>query len=164
MSVERLFLLDPYNDKHLEMIKSFEKDNNIDTKISETISKLRSSINKEDYQKNTKEQNEISQYLFIEKNMKITDLCNIQGEKDIKTCRITLADIKSKKRKIVSLASNYAIERLGMEEVFINIPTDNKSMLTYLDTLDFENLGEENGHIMFLKERYELEQSQRKIS
>ena len=166
MSIERLFLLDPYNDKHISMIKDFEQENDLSNKISENIGKIRSSISKENYEENKKKQNEISENLFLEKNMKISDCCYINGEKDIKTCRITFYPLKNKilKRKLALYASNYALNSLGMEEVFLNIDPDDKSMINYLDSNGFENLGEENNKIIYLKEKDLEKEIQRKIA
>lgn len=166
MSIERLFLLDPYNDKHISMIKDFEKENNLSSKISENISKIRSSISKETYLKQKKDSNEISENLFLEKGLKITDCCYIQGEKDIKTCRITFHPLKNKviKRKLVTYVANYALNTLGMEEVFLNVSSSDKTMINYLDSLGYENLGEENNNIIYLTEREEKKEEQRKIA
>ena len=166
MSIEKLFLLDPYNDKHISMINNFEKENDLSSKISESIGKIRSSISKNDYLEQKKKSNEINENLFIEKETKIIDCCLIQGEKDIKTCRISLYPLKNKisKRKIVSYVSNYAINTLGMEEVFINVSSDDKSMINYLDSLGYENLGEENNKVLYLKEKEEKKEEQRKIA
>ena len=166
MSIERLFLLDPYNDKHISMIKEFEKENDLSSKISENIGKIRSSISKENYLNKKKELNEISENLFLEKNLKVIDCCYIQGEKDIKTCRITFYPLKNKilKRKLVTYVANYALNTLGMEEVFLNVNSSDKTMINYLNSLGYENLGEENNRIIYLTERIEKKEEQRKIS
>ena len=166
MSIERLFLLDPYNDKHTSMIKEFEKENDLSSKISENIGKIRSSISKENYLTKKKESNEINENLFLEKGLKVTDCCYIQGEKDIKTCRITFYPLKNKvlKRKLVTYVANYALNTLGMEEVFLNISSSDKTMINYLDSLGYENLGEENNKIIYLTEREEKKEEQRKIA
>lgn len=166
MSIERLFLLDPYNDKHISMIKEFEKENDLSNDISKNLSKIRSSIPQNTYLEKKKNSNEISENLFMEKGLKITDCCYIQGEKDIKTCRINFYPIKSKiiKRKLALYASNYAINTLGMEEVFLNVEPKDKSMINYLESNGFENLGEENNKVLYLREKVEEKENQRKIS
>ena len=50
-----------------------------------------------------------------------------------------------------------------MEEVFIDVEVNDYNMINYLELKGFENLGEENGIILFLKEREEKENSQRMI-
>ena len=165
MSIEKLFLLDPYNDKHLSMIRNFEKENDLSSRISEDIGKIRSSISKDNYIKEKINSNEINENIFLEKESKITDCCFIQGEKDIKTCRISFYPLKNKiiKRKLISYVSNYAMNTLGMEEVFINAAKTDKSMINYLNSLGYENLGEENNKIIYLTEKEEKKEEQRKV-
>lgn len=166
MSVERLFLLDPYNNKHKEMILSFEKENSLTDKPSITIDKIINSIDKETYYNNKKENNEINEILFMEKENSITDCCYINGEKDIKTCKIIPLNInnKNKKRRLLLLAANYALNTLGLEEVFIDVKEEDNNNINYLTQNGFENLGADNGKIIFLKEREEKENTQRMIS
>ena len=163
MNIERLFLLDPYNDAHLDKIIVFENENNITDKPSLYIKKIRESISKEDYYDPNK--NELEEIIFTEKNNKITDCCYIQGEKDIKQCKITPLNIndKNKIRHLVENATNYALDTLGMEEVFIKADYNDNSMINYLELKGFENLGEIEGSILLLKEKEEKENSQRMI-
>lgn len=163
MNIERLFLLDPYNDAHLDKIIVFENENNIIDKPSLYIKKIRESISKEDYYDPNK--NELEEIIFTEKNNKITDCCYIQGEKDIKQCKITPLNIndKNKRRHLVENATNYALDTLGMEEVFIKADYNDNSMINYLELKGFENLGEIEGSILLLKEKEEKENSQRMI-
>ena len=163
MNIERLFLLDPYNDAHLDKIIVFENENNITDKPSLYIKKIRESISKEDYYDSNK--NELEEIIFTEKNNKITDCCYIQGEKDIKQCKITPLNIndKNKRRHLVENATNYALDTLGMEEVFIKADYNDNSMINYLELKGFENLGEIEGSILLLKEKEEKENSQRMI-
>ena len=166
MSTERLFLTDPYNKSHIEMIKEFEKNNDIDDNISEYLESISTTVSKEEYQEEKKDKNEITESLFIEKNNKITDYCNIQGERDIKRCRISIYPLKNKKikRKLPLLATSYAIDLLGMEEVFISLEPDDSTTINYLESNGYENLGENAGKIVYLKEREEKDIYQRKIS
>ena len=166
MSTERLFLVDPYNKSHIEMIKEFEINNDIDDKTSEYLKTISTTVSKEEYQKNQKEKNEIIENLFIERNNKITDCCSIQGEKDIKRCKIFIYPLKNKKikRKLPSLATSYAINLLGMEEVFISVESTDSTTMKHLEEEDFENLGDEEGRIIYLKEKEDKDIYQRKIS
>ena len=42
-----------------------------------------------------------------------------------------------------------------MEEAFINIANNNPNLIKYLEKNEFESLGEEDGNIIFLKEKTE---------
>ena len=163
MNIERLFLLDPYNDSHLEKITAFEKENNCQNKPSEYIKKIRETVSQIDYSDPNK--NDIEEIIFTEKAGKITDCCFIHGEKDIKKCYVTPLSIsnKNKRRHLPELATNYCLDTLGMEEVFVNTDEDDNNMITYLELKGFENLGEVNGKTLLLKEKEEKENSQRMI-
>ena len=50
------------------------------------------------------------------------------------------------------------MKTLGLEEVFVEINPDNKGLLAFLDKKGYESLGEENGMIIYLKEREEEEE------
>ena len=42
-----------------------------------------------------------------------------------------------------------------MEEAFINVANNNPNLIKYLEKNGFESLGEEDGNIIFLKEKTE---------
>ena len=58
-----------------------------------------------------------------------------------------------KQRKIIPLATSYAIDVLGMEEVFIKTNPTDKKMRDYLEQNHYEYLGDEKGSIVYLKEK-----------
>lgn len=140
MSTTKLFPIDPNNLKHIDLLDKFEKENKISTPIGV-------------YTKKDNTSNDISIELVLEEQKKVSDICHLQGVKDMKSCTISLLKKDKKKRKIVPLATSYAIDMLGMEEVFIKINPDDKNMLEYMDENNFECLGNEKGSIIYLKER-----------
>lgn len=140
MSTTKLFPIDPNNLKHIDLLDKFEKENKISTPIGV-------------YTKKDNTSNDISIELVLEEQKKVSDICHLQGVKDMKSCTISFLKKDKKKRKIVSLATSYAIDMLGMEEVFIKINPDDKNMLEYMDENNFECLGNEKGSIIYLKER-----------
>ena len=77
----------------------------------------------------------------------------VQGYKDIKSCTISVASNKKKKRKILSLATDYALNTLGMETVYLRINPDDNNVIKYLEDNKFECLGDEKGSIIYLKEK-----------
>lgn len=137
---ERLFPIDPKNIKHIELIDEYAKEQGYSTPIGTIKPK-------------EIDNNDISMELVLEENKKVKDICHIQGVKDIKQCTISLRSKNVKKRKIIPLATTYALEVLGMEEVFINAQKDDKKMLDYLTDINYECLGDERGNIVFLKEK-----------
>ena len=155
MNKEELLQLNPFNNSHIEMLQEFEKENKINTKTTEFLNKLTKNISKEEYEQIKNSSNEIEESLFIKESEKVKDSCYIRGVKDIKSCNISFAPIKTKfqNRRLLSLAVDYAINILGMVDVFISTKLDDKSMIAHLEERGFENLGEENGQIIFLKEK-----------
>ena len=161
MNTEKLFLVDPYNEDHRRMIKEFENNNEIRPSI---LSLLNTNLTKEEYELNKKESNEISIALFLEDSSQIKDICYIQGVKDMKACTITFSPIqrKYKKRNLVPIATKFAFDTLNMQEVFISSSPNDIKLIDYLIFLGYENLGEDRGRILFLKER-ELETERQRI-
>ena len=157
MSVSRLLIVDPYNKSHIKKINEYETRNNNSSDIVDFLKRITTSQTKEEYLKNKRNGNEIEERLFIEKDSLLLDGWQIQGEKDIKTGRITLSTTKNitNKKKIVSLAVDYALDSLKLEEVFIMLDPADKGMINYLSKQGYEYLGEEQGNILFLKEKEE---------
>ena len=166
MSVSSLYVVNPYNDNHIQMLNEYEKRNEMSTNLSEQLKQMVFSIPEEEYLKNKKNRNEIEERLFLEKDSTMIDSCLIQGEKDMKTGRISLSPEKgiTKRRKIVSLAINYALNTLNLEEVFIMIDPTDKETITYLKQNGYECLGEEQGNILFLTEQEERIKNKRMIA
>ena len=104
-------------------------------------------------QKEEETSNDINLELTLHEKEKVKDQCHIQGYKDIKSCTITFVPKKRKNRKIALLATDYAFNTLGMEEVFLSINPDDTRLLDYLDANEFECLGDEKGSIIYLKEK-----------
>lgn len=165
MSTERLFLVDPYDEDHKKLITDFEKENEIQSNVSEYLEKIKSPT-REEYKKRKKASNEINEALFIESSKQIKDLCFITGEKDISTCTITFLPLKekTKARRLISLATDFAFHTLDMKEVFIRVDTNDKNMVENLNDENFENLGIEDGKFLYLKEYEESKRNQRKIT
>jgi len=166
LSVSSLYVINPYNDTHIKMLNEYEKRNEMSTSLSEQLKQMIFSIPEEEYLKAKKNRNEIEERLFLEKDSTMIDSCLIQGEKDIKAGRISLSPKKgiTKRRKIVSLAINYALNTLNLEEVFIMIDPTDKETITYLKQNGYECLGEEQGNILFLTEQEERIKNKRMIA
>lgn len=156
MSTERFFIADPYNDEHIRLITDFEETNGITTVTSTLLRNIRQTRTEEKYKEEARESNEIHQSLFLQTENTITDTCHVQAEKDMKSCRIFFAPIESgRDRKLVTLATDYAFDVLGMEDIFVTVSAGPKDQLlsTNLEQKGFENLGEDSGTITYLKEK-----------
>ena len=106
-------------------------------------------INKED------NSNEFDKYIYTEKDNQIGSIFLIQCLRDIKTCNVIWLNADLSKKSLIKDATNYALEILGMEEAFINVDNNNPNLIKYLEKNGFESLGEEDGNIIFLKEKTE---------
>ena len=163
--MERLLLANPYNEKEKRRLQEFENQNNISIKLSEELHNISLKYSNEEYLKIQNQANELVLHLLLEHDGKIEDYCSISGEKDRKTAKILLASIpKRTKKKIIKLAIDYALNVLGMEDVFLLISPNDKNVLLYLKELELEDLGEENGSIVYLIENLEKKSSQRMIA
>ncbi len=154
--MERFFIADPYNDEHIRLIDDFEKTNGITTVTSTLLRNIRQTRTEERYREEAKENNEIHQSLFLQDENAITDTCHVQAEKDMKSCRIFFAPIETRgDRKLVTLATDYAFDVLGMEDIFVTISAGSKEQMLSknLENKGFENLGEDGGTITYLKEK-----------
>ena len=156
MSTNILTIANPFNSEHIELFSKFEQENCLPIQVASTLQSIRNSTTELEYKSVLKNSNEINLVLFEMSNGQIVDSCSLQGAKDIKTCSISFAPLKnSSKRTILTTATDYALTVLGMEEVFIAIDPTDKNIINNLEKYDFENLGEENGYIMYLKEKAE---------
>ena len=157
MATERVFLMNPYDENHMRMLKGFEQKNNLGNKLSEQLKTIRLSVSQEEYIAQNREMNEIEDNLFIEKDDQIVDMCHLHIEKDIKIGHINLAPIQKKEnvKKMISLACDYAFNTCNVKDVFIEVEKEDKALIHYLDSHNYENLGGEKGHIIFLKEKEE---------
>ena len=79
----------------------------------------------------------------------------VEQSKYIKTCNVIWLNADLSKKSLIKDATNYALEILGMEEAFINVANNNPNLIKYLEKNEFESLGEEDGNIIFLKEKTE---------
>lgn len=165
MNSERLFLVDPYDEDHMKLVEDFEKENEIHTMTVENAKKIQQ-VPREEYEQHKKLANEVRESLFLESSSKIKDICYIEGERDIKTCNISFAQIKTKlkNRRLISLATDYSIHTLGMKEIFIKTASNDRNMIENLEAKGFESLGEENGNIIYLKETEDTLNNQRKLA
>lgn len=170
LNTERFFIADPYNETHINLFDEFEKKNQITTKTSTYLNEIKTKYTKEEYEIAKKSKNEIEQSLFLLENNtteepNIIDSCHIMGEKDRKICYIYFAPLQNnyKSRRLVSLATDYIFNSLGMEEVFVSAQTEDKRLTTNLEQAGYSSLGEENNVCTYLKEKEDIKTKGRLI-
>lgn len=165
LHTEKFFIAEPHNKEHIQLFDNFEKSNNIETSTSTHLKEVAEKYTPEEYQHIVKAGNEINQILFLQAGSEIKDSCHIQGEKDIKTCTIFFAPIKlpTKNRRLLNLITDYTFNILGMEEIFVSVSEDDKSLRENLENKGFENLGEHAGNLTYIKEKEEIKEMRRVI-
>lgn len=153
--MERLYILNPYDSNQINLLMDYEREHKVSTKSLETILKVRETLTEEDYKQLKKTANEIEMSLFTEETGKIKDLCFIQGEKDIRTCKLFFSPTpeKVRTRKLLNLATDFALNTLGMESVFVITNSQDRTMHLNLENCGYESLGFENDKVIYLKER-----------
>lgn len=157
------FVVNPYNNDDLTKIINFEKD--IDKVfVSKSLEETKTSMTEEQYNNLKKTNNTITIDFCLKENNQVKDMCHIVGEKDIKTCYVSLAPIKGKRKKLIEQVTDYIFNTLNMEQLFITIKKEDSTIIKTLLEEDFESLGEENNQLLFLKDKEEQKEKGRRIS
>ena len=148
MNTEKLYIADSHNKEHLSLLKDFEQKEEIGNIFTNQLEK-----------EGNPDENIIDQQLFLYEK-EVTDVCQIQGEKDRKVCALFLAPLKTppKKRRLLTLAIDYIFNALQMESLHISVKENDKILRQDLENRGFENLGMESGLIIYLKEKEEEKQ------
>ena len=155
MNKGSIFVADPYNEKHIQLIKDFEDINKISKRISNKLEDISNNFSKIDYIKDKKNSNNVEEVLFEFNGNNINDYCYIVGKKDLKNSTLYFPQIKDKKpsEKLILESINYTLNILNMETIFIMVKSDNKQLISTLEKLSFENLGEDNKYITYMIEK-----------
>lgn len=164
MKAKEFFCLDPYNDTHIMMLQKFEKDNNLDTNLSSQLLAERQCYSQEEYVRNYHTKNELYQQFCYCKDNIIISHCIFYIQKDIKSCHITFTKSHKtpKSIKIIPLATEYALDILGMEEVFSSTPAVDSTLSNLLLSNGYENLGIDEGISSFVIEKSQLDTMRKK--
>ena len=67
-------------------------------------------------------------------------------------------------REIIISATNYAFNRLGMQQVLVSTSLDDQNGKKFLEDNGYESLGEQDGNYLFLKEPEEKKEQRGKIA
>ena len=158
LNTKEFFALDPYDAMHISMLQQFEQSNKLDLSFSTELLNISQNYNREQYLKTCTEQNELNQHFCYCKNNVILGHCIFYIQKDIKTCHITFTKSQNpiQNIKLISLATTYALNTLGMEEVFSSTSPTDATLITYLTNSGYENLGTDDGLTCFVIEKTQL--------
>lgn len=152
MQKKSLLVADPYNNKQLEMISSFESENELGGVLTNRLREIPKRVTREKYEQFQRTSNELEQILLLSDGEQVIDYCLLNAYRDIRSCYLTLPTSKmvSKSKKMYSLATEYA-QGLGMLEVFINVESYDRALQESLEIEGYESLGSENGITSFVK-------------
>ena len=152
--MNKILIINPDKMDKIKLLDEF--DNNI--VASKEIQKRETFMSEKEYQELQRKSNEVYHEIVNEKDGKVTEICYLSGEKDIKQCSLSFETINNSiSKKLLKTGMDYAFNSLGMETIFINIEPDNQKLIKQLEELDFINLGEVKGKITYLKEKDEIE-------
>lgn len=163
MNTKEFFALDPYNDTHISMLQQFEQSNELDLSFSKELLNISQNYSKEQYLKYCNNQNELNQHFCYCKDNVVLGHCTFYIQKDIKTCHITFTKSQNSTQNIrlISLATTYALNTLGMEEVFSSTSPTDETLIAYLTNNGYENLGTDDGLTCFVIEKTQLEKMEK---
>ncbi len=157
------FVVNPYSNEDLAQIIDFEKHND-SVFISKAIEETKTKMSEEEYKNLKKTSNTITLDYCLREGKEVKDLCHIVGERDIKTATVFLAPIKGKRKKLIEQVTDYIFNVLGMEQLFVQIKPQDLNIIKTLEELNFISLGDENGNIIYLKDKEEEKELGRRIS
>ena len=153
MNTKNLFIADPFNDEHIKLFKEFESINNDKKPVYTYLTGIRKAYNsKEAFKKVEDKNNELNVIAFTMADNKMKDYCYIKGEKDRKVCELFFAQLNSahNSRPIMQRVSNYVLDIMGMEQVYVSLTGDEKKLYSQLINHGYEDIGEVNGKIVHL--------------
>lgn len=152
---KNVFIVNPYNDNHINKLIDFEKENSLEQSIVPDILNTREKIPEKDYERHLIEDNEFQQDICQISEDRIVDHCRLHFEKDRKCCYVMFSKIKKshKSRSIIEFAESCAFDMFGMEEMFITVPLTDSQLISELNYRGLENLGQEEDTVSFVAER-----------
>lgn len=139
--------------EHLKLLNKFLIENRIKELNMEDILDV-----------NDNDLNETNNYVFYIDDDEIKDIYYINVVKDLKMCTITLPTNNIKSKKALSSTTNYILKNTNMKQVFVKLSKENETLKEYLLEQGYEDLGEEDNHLLLLKDSKEktIEESSRK--
>ncbi|MBQ6324184.1 MAG: hypothetical protein IJI22_05090 [Bacilli bacterium] len=149
---EEIIEINPYNSEHIKKIEQLEsEDSSLD--LSSKLKNIVATMSEDKYIKTIKKTNSIDKLFILEENKQIKGLFSISGEKDIRSCLITMHYTNHcQPKKILSIGAEYALKFLEMQEVFVKVMNTDNSTRKYLEEMGYEYLDEEAGEITYLRD------------
>ncbi len=137
------------NDKNeINMMAKYEQKHNLRNSVTRILN-----IKSQEEQGHLKNEQDFD---FIEiHNLEIINHCHIHYEKDIKLAKISFDDISNQDDKsgLVASATKYVLHTLGLEKAVVYADPNNTQLMKQLLKCKYEDLGEYEGSIIFMKEK-----------
>lgn len=143
MSKGKIIVFDKDNKEHLSMLNNYLVNNKQQINIDDILDI------------NDNNSNELNAYLFYEENKNIKDIFQVNILKDIKMCTITLPTNNTSLKKRIDSLTDYILTTFDIKELFIKISKENNQLKEFLTEQGYEDLGEEDNHMLLLKEQYD---------
>lgn len=155
MARQSLLIANPYDNNHIGLINSYEKEHNLNKAITERLCAIRNSNQQQEYESSIRKNTEFEQFVFIKEGETITSGCELHGYRDIKSCYLTLLPANSQKSRkaLIQAITQYSFQGLGMEEIFISINSDDNSTALAIIESGYEDLGEESGITSYMADK-----------
>ena len=158
METKKVEVVNPYSQKHLQMINHFCLHNNI-TNLAKKLQEITFNKDEKTYFEQKLATPVFDDYLLLtEKDMPI-DYCHIHGERDIRQAFLTFPNLldkkHAKKRTLIKPAIDYAFT-LGMEEVFVIPDNQDINLQQNLIKLGFTSLGSDETNTPYVLAKEEV--------
>ena len=164
MVTNKFFIADPYNDNHIKLFEAFEKKNDRKKTISKHLKEIQKKYDKRLYDKVVLNSNDINETLFDINNDEVDYYTHISGEKDRKVCELFFVGLKDKNKmnKVIKNVTDYALNNLGMEQIFVSTTYEDKIRESLLNN-GYEDIGDVNGKDTFLREKIDVKEIGKKL-
>lgn len=144
MKDEKLLIGNPHSEKDMSLVNDFQKRHQI------TVAPVTAN-----FLSNAPKEQELKESLYLIHKEQIIDSCYIEGNKDTKMCTLTFPKLTPplENRRLLMLATDYALNTKQMEEVFIFVPLEDKKMANAVTKLGYESLETEADYHLFVKDK-----------
>ena len=142
--MEKVELLNPYNEKQLESFNDFCLHNDLPN-IAKSLQLETRKKSEQEYFKALQYSYTTDNYLLLTKENRVIDYCYIHSEKDTKKAIVTYPEllIAHHNPHFISESIDYVLNDLNMEELFLTLPTKDTSANKKITALGYHPIDTE---------------------
>ncbi len=143
--MEKVELLNPYDDRQLESFNDFCLYNDLPN-LAKSLQEKTKSQTEQDYFRSLQLSYVTDSYLLEIKDKKVTDYCYIHSEKDTKKAIITYPELLKghHHKQFLKESIAYVLNDLNMEELFLTIPTEDITINKAFTSLGYLPIDQED--------------------